>query len=593
MRVRLSLGMLVLLLFGLAGALAGRLPTAASSPGSSAGARAGIMATVPTPATQLFLPLVQGGSATPTPTPTPAPGLPLSEFVTADFTGSGGCATCHTGLTDASGTDVSMPTDWRSTMMANAAKDPFWQAKVSAEVARHPALQATIEEKCATCHMPMARTQALVDGSPVAILGDGFLSPGNSLHQAAMDGVSCTLCHQIQDQDLGQPATFSGHYPIDTSTNPPDRPIFGPYPDPFQRAMRNMVGFTPVQGAQIEKSGLCATCHTLYTPYVDGDGNVVGQFPEQTPYLEWEASDYRDGGSQAQSCQGCHMPQADGAVVIATQPRNLPARSPFFKHFFVGGNSFMLAIFRDNVTNLGLTASSQQFDTTRSRTLEQLQERTAQLAFTTLEQTGQVLTATLQVTNQVGHKFPSGYPSRRAWLHLTVRDAQGQRIFESGKPLADGRIQGNDADLDPTTYEPHYDRITQADQVQIYEPVMQDTDGQVTYTLLRAARYVKDNRLLPAGFDKGSVGPDIQAQGQAAQDANFVGGGDQVTYALDVSGQTGPFTVQAELLYQSLAYPHAQDLFQESTSLVTRFQELYQAADKAPVTVASVTGVAQ
>ncbi len=478
-------------------------------------------------------------------------------------------------------------------MMANAARDPFWQAKVSAEAARHPALQATIEEKCATCHMPMARTQALVDGRPVAILGDGFLSATNPLHQAAMDGVSCTLCHQIQDQDLGQPATFSGHYPIDTSTDPPDRPIFGPFPDPFQQAMRSLVGFTPVQGAQVTKSGLCATCHTLYTPYVDGDGNVVGQFPEQTPYLEWEASDFRDGGSQAQSCQGCHMPQAEGGVVIANRPPNLPARSPFFKHFFVGGNSFMLQIFRDNVTDLGLTASSQQFETTRTRTLEQLQRRTAQLAFTALEREGDVLTATLQITNTVGHKFPSGYPSRRAWLHVTVRDGQGQVLFESGRPLADGRIQGNDGDQDPTTYEPHYDRITQAGQVQIYEPVMQDTDGQVTYTLLRAARYVKDNRLLPAGFDKTAVGPDIQVRGQAAQDANFLGGGDRVTYVVGLGRQGGPFTVQAELLYQSLAYTHAQDLFQESTSLVERFQALYQEADKTPVTVASVTGVLQ
>jgi hypothetical protein len=69
-------------------------------------------------------------------------------------------------------------------MMANAAKDPLWQAKVASEVARTPALQEVIEGTCALCHMPMAYTQAEVSGQPTLMLGDGFLNPANSFHEA-------------------------------------------------------------------------------------------------------------------------------------------------------------------------------------------------------------------------------------------------------------------------------------------------------------------------------------------------------------------------------------------------------------------------
>jgi hypothetical protein len=124
--------------------------------------------------------------------------------------------------------------------------------------------------------------------------------------------------------------------------------------------------------------------------------------------------------------------------------------------------------------------------------------------------------------------------------------------------------------------------------VQIYESTMLDNNGQVTYTLLRAASYVKDNRILPAGFDKAGANPDIAVYGLAADDANFIGGFDQVTYLVDTQGFSGPFTITIELLYQSVSYQFAQDLFQDSHSLITLFNGLYQEADKLPTLLVSV-----
>jgi hypothetical protein len=75
-------------------------------------------------------------------------------------------------------------------------------------------------------------------------------------------------------------------------------------------------------------------------------------------------------------------------------------------------------------------------------------------------------------------------------------------LFESGNVTATGVIRGNDNDADPRRFEPHYAQIRREDEVQIYEAILGDARGTVTTGLLQATRYLKDNRLLPRGFDK-------------------------------------------------------------------------------------------
>lgn len=54
---------------------------------------------------------------------------------------------------------------------------------------------------------------------------------------------------------------------------------------------------------------------------------------------------------------------------------------------------------------------------------------------------GGVLTAAVRLVNNSGHKLPSGFPSRRLWLHVRILDASGALVFESGgyEPVA-GRL---------------------------------------------------------------------------------------------------------------------------------------------------------
>ncbi|MCF6291653.1 MAG: hypothetical protein L3J03_11745 [Desulfobacterales bacterium] len=526
-------------------------------------------------------------------------GRGLADFLSGNFTGSSRCAACHDLLEDRGGNAMSISGHWRSTMMANAARDPLWLAKVSSEVSRNPALQKVIEEKCVTCHMPMAATEARGKGEKVALAGAGFLAPDSLLHQAAMDGVSCSLCHQIQDRNLGEKAGFSGRYTVDIQGRPPQRMLFGPYQGPESKTMRKSVGYTPGYGSHLNDSALCATCHTLYTPYVDAAGKVVGEFPEQTPFLEWKHSDFGAGDRQrhdigmnpgpGRTCQECHMPfSLEGGVKIANYgPPGTRPKDPFAQHHFVGGNVFMLNLLQDNSRTLGITASTAKLEDSRQRTIVQLRNDTAEIVIAEARMVGGELLTGVAVVNKVGHKFPTGFPTRNAWIHLTVTSGDGELVFESGRPLADGRISGNDADRNQATFEPHYTLITSPDQVQIYETIMGNSDGAVTHTLLRAAAYLKDNRLLPRGFDKDTAQADIGVYGRAAADPDFTGGSDRITYQIKANGRPGPFLVQAELLYRPLTYSFIKDLREDRhLPLVERFIRQYDRADKRPVTVA-------
>ena len=329
------------------------------------------------------------------------------------FATSEECAFCHTSsataLIDSEGNDLSIADDWSSTMMANSFRDPLFRAKVESEMSRNPHLADVIEDKCLTCHTPMGRTQAIRDGGESYSLSDA----GNS--ELAWDGVSCTLCHQIQGDNLGSKQSFSGNYLISK-----DRKIFGPYKQVFPNPMINHVNYLPVYGEQVDRPELCATCHTLFTPYVDEDGKIAGKFPEQTPFLEWLNSTYSSSDNY-QSCQDCHMPRIDEPVKITNRPPWYQVRqTPFWKHHFIGGNKFVLTIMRDQREPLGIMVSEAQFERTIKRTAERLGREAAGISISRLEQRGNRLMVDVGVYNKTGHKFPTGFPSRRAWIRRSL-----------------------------------------------------------------------------------------------------------------------------------------------------------------------------
>jgi len=494
-------------------------------------------------------------------------------FTSEHFSGSANCTMCHNGLSDQNGQDVSIETDWSSTMMANSARDPFWRAKVRSELNRNPQLSSVINDKCTRCHAPMANFEAKKAGEPLEILDNGFLNAGHSRHDEALNGVSCTACHQIKNSaDLGTLSRFTGQYEIDAS-----KTIYGPYDNVLANPMIMNTGYTPTYSAHVKSSKLCATCHNLKTPYVDDFGKVLSttpesEFPEQMPYSEWEHSSYAN--TNPKSCQQCHMSRANG-VQISNRPMMVQARDDFAIHEFVGANKLMLDVFDKNKQQLGVLSSN--FAETIGKTQNMLNSA-AGIAPVSQTLVNNTLDFTLKINSNTGHKLPSAYPSRRVILHVTVKDSQGNVVFESGKVNANGSVVGIDADADRTAFEPHYDLITRPDEVQVYEAIMGNNNNQVTYTLLRGMTYLKDNRLLPQGFDKATAANDVRVVGEALTDGNFVGGSDEISYRISGLGNAG-YQIEAELLHQPIAYSFAQDLFTEADAEVEDFKTMFKASD--------------
>lgn len=509
------------------------------------------------------------------------------------FIGSGACNGCH-GLDDippvlanhtADGVDVNPVDSWRSTMMANSAKDPFWRAKVSHEVAVNPGHQAELEDKCTSCHAPMGRYEkALTVGGHYSI-AEMVMDP------IAMDGVSCVACHMQTPDSLG--LLFSGALKYNT-----DHIVYGPYDakNLFGAPMESFVGYAPHYGAHINDAGLCAGCHTLVTETADLNGNATGDhFVEQATYHEWLNSVFNtdvdpEGGV---TCQGCHMPRIYEPMVISGLYDFLATdeyrRSPYGKHDLVGANTFMLQLLKDNREDLQLSANAIHFDSTIARTNRILQNQTLLLQNEVLDRTADTAFIAVELTNLAGHKFPSGYPARRAFVELVVENVNGDTLFRSGGWDETYEVMGHDAE-----WEPHHDVIRDQGQAQIYEMVMGDVNGDKTTVLERAKTPLKDNRLAPLGFTTTHASYDTMiVAGVPASDTDFNrdangvegSGADRIRYHVPMNGYVGTITVRSRVWYQSAPPRWMEEMFAYNTPEIDAFRTMYGQADGTPVLV--------
>jgi hypothetical protein len=541
--------------------------------------------------------------------PKAGPVTAASQFLTSDQ-----CLGCHsaggTGLQydmtqpgpDGKLINISPYGTWRGSPMGLAGRDPIFFAQLASETDTfHRESAAIVQNTCLGCHGILGQRQHAIDKEckpfeRTTVNAVPYPSPDPvealaNYGALARDGISCTSCHHMvlgkadtekyqhqpqnkcipKQQETANPgltgfaATFTGNFFVGA----PDE-LYGPFKEPKKKPMKHAIGVDPAHSQTITKPEMCGTCHTVHVPVLHR-GKTIEHAYEQTTYPEWAFSDFRTGdsvdgslpygsGPQAQSCQGCHMPNKDvygnpyRSKIAAIQEYNnfpqaehtlppheidLPVRSGFGKHTLVGLNVYLLKMAWQFPDILGIRKSDPMLTSTgidsiptaEGAMLDQAVNKTAVVTVAEVRNQNGNLNARVTVVNRVGHKFPSGVGFRRAFLEFSVLDVNNKVLWASGRTNTVGIIVDEkgaavagemwwrddcSARVEPEKriHQPHYQEITRQDQVQIFQELVStpaNTDaptcgplakpeGELTTSFLSICAKVKDNRLLPAGF---------------------------------------------------------------------------------------------
>lgn len=410
------------------------------------------------------------------------------------------------------------------------------------------------------------------------------------------------------------------------------------------------LGVKPKFNAYLQSSQMCGSCHTIILPVLDKtiteNGKQTHPFEvEQATYPEWLNSQYRNEygsvGAKPESCQFCHMPtgysneldndaknkiniQPIQTRIAVTQDLTYPEadhvarpdqlnvryrKGGYRRHEFLGTNGFLLQMFlnpldgRDNNEILGVrlpdyfTGFLNDLKDATANVVTQAQTITADVEITNRQALRGVLTVDVTVTNKTGHRFPSGVGFRRAFLEFVVKDKKtGQVVFSSGTTNAKGEITNMAGDRLLTerhvgnAYQPHFNRqnpIESSDQVQIYEELVKDAKGNLTFSFTHRDEEVKDNRLLPIGWSQDGpkdlklpeqILKSTMPKGEAEHDQVYMRGEGQSVVRYVVRLPQGKnernYIVEVKLYSQTLPQDFLEERYQTSGKATERLHYL-------------------
>ena len=279
----------------------------------------------------------------------------------AQFASYQGCS-CHSTLQN----------QWASSMHAQSLKDPFY--KLQTKQVEQTAGKDVVEF-CDTCHAPAA---VMAGGVKTAEKND------------ALNGITCTVCHQVTAQHAKNPGNASLAYP----KGGPDGVLHAQIMDP--KAAHQASG-----NKLYDTSEYCGACHDVTHP--------ANGLKLETTYSEWKKSDY---AKQGVTCQKCHM-AATTALSAPTEDQAAmggPTRKNIYAMTFIGAN---------------VAQSDKQLATALLKKAAKVQIE----AKTDIVPAGKEEAINVKVTNTgAGHSIPTGLTEvRNMWLSISTIDENGSK----------------------------------------------------------------------------------------------------------------------------------------------------------------------
>lgn len=255
------------------------------------------------------------------------------------------------------------------------------------------------------------------------------------------------------------------------------------------------------------------------------------------------------------------MPQADSDPVFACAQQQNDRAGELPVHRFVGGNTWVPRVLRDEYPNLGRT---DEYDASIAWATDMLQNQSATVEVTSLAPSGDVLEAQVRVTNLTGHKLPTGYPEgRRMWLQVTARDGDDTVLWQSG------------------AYDESTGILTEDEQAKIYQvkPGIWNENGtnecdtenaldEPIFHFVRNNCIAIDNRIPPAGFTGGTdleTRPVNYTYPETSMDSGVLVHWDDSTYSIPIPvGAVDPITVEATLYFQTTSKEYVEFLWDQA-----------------------------
>jgi MYXO-CTERM domain-containing protein len=394
-----------------------------------------------------------------------------TESLTNPLIEASNCTFCHdfeNPVAQIADPPVSPYRSWQGSMMANAARDPVFWAGIG--VADQDAPGTT--DLCIRCHSPRAFVE-----------GNGAATTIDELTPQQQAGVECELCHRAME-DPGVPAGNAAYTLDDTLVNGVV-PRRGPWdftdgvevpPHPF------------LTDGYLGTSRLCGTCHDVTTSAerVDDMGNGLGvPFNEQRTYREWTNSAYGTPGPDFASCQDCHMPALpDVAGCFAHSAQGITHATGGRRHDLLGANRFMIGLLKQEYGSAG---ANTVFDIYYDNAMAQMANFLQTAASLDVVTPSEVDLAagldgiTVTVTNNTGHKLPSGYSEGRVMWIEVLGTYDGEVVYSSGA-------------WDQTA------GIEQDPQLHTYEAIGEEWATGTEFHLLLNNHWVVDSRIPPLGL---------------------------------------------------------------------------------------------